>query len=263
MRMAVIGGTGLVGRYTVEAARRAGHEPVVVARSRGIDVSTGQGLDEALAGVDAVIDVTNVRAPDAAETRRLFAAGTTNLLAAEQRAGVRHHVLLSIVNVDRSEGNAHYAGKRAQEALVAAGPIPFTIQRTTQFHEFAGMVAGRARKGDVAMVPPLLLQPVAAADVGDVLVEIAAGPPQRRAIDLAGPETQDLVDMARRTFQVRGESVRLIPTWRSGVFGPEYAGEIFLPGPDVRLAPTTFDDWLAALAAERAGVLSASDRPRS
>ena len=244
MRIAVIGGTGLVGRHTLEALRGTGHDTVVVARSRGIDVSTGEGLDDALAGVDAVIDVTNVQASDAEMARSLFGRSTQNLLAAEERARVRHHVLLSIVGLDRLEGNAHYAGKRRQEEILTSSPVPVTIQRATQFHEFAAMVVGWTRVGGVATVPPLLVQPVAAADVGDVLAEIAAGAPQGRAPDLAGPEPQDLVDMARRTLLARNESIQLIPSWRNGPFGVEAAGEVLLPGPEARFAPTTFDDWL-------------------
>jgi uncharacterized protein YbjT (DUF2867 family) len=245
MRIAVIGGTGMAGRHTVRALQQAGHDTVVIARSRGVDVTTGQGLDDALAGVQAVIDVTNVQAADARAARELFAAATRHLLAAEQRARVRHHVLLSIVGVDRMEGNAHYAGKRAQEELLSASAVPVTIQRATQFHEFAGTVVAWTRQGQMAVVPPLLVQPVAAADVGAVLAEVAAGPPQGRARDLAGPEPQDLVDMARRTLSARGESIRLVPSWRGGLFGVEAAGELLLPGPDARLAPTTFDAWLA------------------
>ena len=142
MRIAVIGGTGLVGRHTVDALARAGHEPVAVARSQGVDLSTGEGLDEALAGANAAIDVTNAHAGDAEEARSVFGAMTERLLAAEARAGVAHHVLLSILGVDRVEGNAHYAGKRRQEELVEAGPVPSTILRATQFHEFAEMVVG-------------------------------------------------------------------------------------------------------------------------
>jgi uncharacterized protein YbjT (DUF2867 family) len=163
MRMAVIGGTGVVGRHTVEALRRAGHDTVVVARSRGVDIATGEGLDDALVGVDTVIDVTNMQAPDAEATEELFAAATRNLLAAEQRARVRHHVLLSIVGIDRLEGNAHFAGKRRQEQLLSDSPIPVTIQRATQFYEFAWTVVGWTRQGRTATVPPLLVQPVAAA----------------------------------------------------------------------------------------------------
>jgi uncharacterized protein YbjT (DUF2867 family) len=245
MRIAVIGGTGVVGRHTVEALRRAGHDPVVVARSRGVDISTGAGLDDALAGVDVVIDVTNIQAPDAEVTRNLFAAATKNLLAAEQRAQVRHHVLLSVVGIDRLEGNAHFDGKRRQEQLLSDSPVPVTIQRATQFHEFAWQVVQWTRLGQMATVPPLLVQPIAAADVADVLAEIATSVPQGRAADLAGPEPQDLVDMARRTLAARGESIRLIPSWRSGLFGVDAAGEVLLPGPEARLAPTTFDAWLA------------------
>ena len=153
-------------------------------------------------------------------------------------------MLLSTVGVDRLEGNAHYAGQRMQEAILASGPMPFTIQRATQFHEFAGQVVGWTRVGQVATVP-LLVQPVAAADVGDVLAQIVASTPRGRATDLAGPEPQDLVDMARRTLSARGESIRLIPSWRNGVFGVEAAGEALLAGPEARLAPTTFDAWLA------------------
>jgi uncharacterized protein YbjT (DUF2867 family) len=244
MRIAVIGGTGVVGRHTVDTLRRAGHESVVAARSRGIDVSTGAGLDDALAGVEVVIDVTSIPASDAEASRRAFEAATRNLLAAEQRARVRHHVLLSIVGLDRIEGDAHYAGKRAQEALVSSASIPMTILRATQFHEFAGMVVAWLRDGAAVVLPPLLMQPVAAADVGAVLAEIAVGPPQGRAVDLAGPELQDLIDMARRTLAVRGESLRLIPSWRNGLFGVEAAGEMLLPGPEARLASTTFDAWL-------------------
>jgi uncharacterized protein YbjT (DUF2867 family) len=163
---------------------------------------------------------------------------------------VQHHVLLSIVGLlERIEGNAHYAGKRLQEEILLSGPIPLTIQRATQFHEFAGMVVDWTRQGNVATVPPILVQPVAASDVGTVLAEIAAGDPQGRAIDLAGPEPQDLVDMARRTLEARGEPLRLISSWRSGVFGEETAGQNLLPGPEARLAPTTFDTWLTTQSA--------------
>lgn len=244
MRVAVIGGTGLVGRHTVHALGEAGHDAVAVSRSAGVDVVTGAGLDEALAGADAVIDVTNNGSVDLDEVRAFFSAATQNVLAAEARAGVRHHVLLSIVGLDLVKGNAHYAGKRLQEELVSAGDIPSTILRASQFHEFAAMVAGWTLQDGTSTVAPMLLQPVAARDVGQVLAEIAAGAPQGRARDLSGPEPQDMVDMARRTLAVRGEQVRLVPSWRNGPFGVEMAGEVLLPGPDARLAPTTFDAWL-------------------
>lgn len=130
------------------------------------------------------------------------------------------------------------AGKRRQEELARSEPVPTTIVRATQFHKFAEMVVGWTRQGDVASVAPLLVQPLAVGDVADVLVEVTTGtPPAGTAtINLAGPEPQDLVDMARRTLAARGETVRLVPTWR-GRFGPAMAGEVLLPGPDTRIAP--------------------------
>jgi uncharacterized protein YbjT (DUF2867 family) len=244
MRIAVAGATGNVGALTVAALERDGHEVVRISRSLGVDLSTGDGLDDTLAGVEAVVDATNSTAADPAETIAFFGTATRNLLAAEQRARVRHHVLLSIVGIQGVEGNAHYAGKREQERLVAAGPVPWTIVPATQFHDFAAMVAGWTEHDGVATIAPLLVQPIAPADVAGVLAEIAVGEPQGRYADVAGPAPQDLVDMARRTHQARGREVTLVPTW-SGIFGPAMAGDVLLPGADARIAPTTFEHWLA------------------
>ncbi|WP_173035585.1 SDR family oxidoreductase [Phytohabitans flavus] len=244
MRIAVVGATGNIGALTTAALERDGHEVVRVSRSLGVDLLTGAGLDEALAGVDAVVDASNAPPADRDGTVAYFGTTTRNLLAAEQRAGVRHHVLLSIAGADRVEGNAHYAGKREQERLVTAGPVPWTIVPATQFHDFAAMVASWTEQDGVASVPPLLMQPIAPADVAGILAEIAAGAPRGRYQAIAGPEPQDLVDMARRTVEARGHHVKLVPTW-SGLFGPEMAGNALLPGDGARIAPTTFDEWLA------------------
>ncbi|MEU7986620.1 SDR family oxidoreductase [Streptosporangium canum] len=244
MRIAVAGATGNIGALTAAALERDGHSVVRVSRSLGVDLSTGAGLDDALAGVEAVVDVTNGPATDPAETVAYFGTTTRNLLAAEERAGVRHHVLLSIAAIHRVEGNAHYAGKREQERLVAAGPVPWTIVPATQFHDFAAMVASWTERDGVATIAPLLVQPIAPADVADILGEIAVGEPQGHYADIAGPDPQDLVDMARRTNEARGRTVKLVPTW-SAVFGPAMAGNVMLPGEGARIAPTTFDEWLA------------------
>lgn len=244
MRIAVAGATGNIGTLTVAALERGGHDVVRVSRSLGVDLTTGEGLDGALRGVEAVVDVTNGPAAERAETVAFFRAATGNLLAAEERAGVRHHVLLSIVGVDRVDGNAHYAGKREQESLVSAGPVPWTIVPAAQFHDFAAMVASWAEQDGVAAIAPLLVQPIAPADVADVLAEIVTGEPRGRYVDVVGPEPQDLVDMARRTNEARGHVVRLVPSW-SAVFGPEMAGDVLLPGENARIAPTTFEAWLA------------------
>jgi uncharacterized protein YbjT (DUF2867 family) len=244
MRIAVAGATGNIGALTVAALERDGHEVVRMSRSLGVDLTTGEGLDAALAGVEAVVDATNAPPADEAGTVAFFGATTRNLLAAEEKAGVRHHVLLSIVGIHRVEGNAHYAGKREQERLVSTGPVPWTIVPATQFHDFAAMVAGWTERDGVATIAPLLVQPIAPADIADVLAEIAVGEPRGRYADVAGPEPQDLVDMARRTYRARGREITLVPTW-SGIFGPTMAGDVLLPGDGARIAPTTFDEWLA------------------
>lgn len=246
MRIAVAGATGNVGARTATVLERAGHEVVRISRSLGVDLTTGDGLDGALAGVEVVVDATSAPAADRDETVAFFGAATRNLLAAEHRAGVRHHVLLSIVGVHRVEGNAHFAGKREQEKLVAGGPVPWTIVPATQFHDFAAQVASWTERDGVATVAPLLVRPIAPADVADVLAEIATGDPKGRYVDVAGPEQEDLVDMARRTNEARGHRVKLVPTWSSGVFGLDMAGNVSLPAEGARIAPTTFDQWLAS-----------------
>ena len=243
MRIAVIGGTGLVGRAVLAELGRQGHEGVTISRSEGVDVVSGDGLEAALARCDAVIDVVNTPDNEGDGPQRFFAAATQNLLEAGQAAGVGHHVVLSIVGVDRIRGNAHYTGKQHQERLARSGPVPATIVRATQFHDFAGMVASWTRDGDSAFVPPLLVQPIDVGDVAQALVDVAARVRNGGMVEVAGPYKQDLVDMARRTLAARGETVRLTTGW-DGPFGVEMAGDALLPGPGARICPTTFDDWL-------------------
>jgi len=227
----------------VDAIRRRGDEAAVLSPSTGVDLLTGQGLAGSLNTIDAVVDVTNRSTSDAEEARAFFGTVTRNLLAAEAAGRVAHHVVLSIVGIERIPTNGYYAAKLLQEELALETPIPATIVRSTQFFDFAERVATAALVDDVAKVPPLLLQPVDLGDVATFVAETAAAEPRNGRVEIMGPETQDLVDMARRTFAARGHSIRLIPTWR-GPFGVEAAGEVLLPGPDAHIAPTTFDDWL-------------------
>jgi uncharacterized protein YbjT (DUF2867 family) len=245
MRIVIAGATGRIGRRTSAMLKEAGHQAVPVCRGAGVDAYTGSGLDDALRGADALVDVTNTPSADKAEIVDFFGTVTRNLLTAEERAGVRHHVLLSIVGIDRNERVPHYAGKLEQERLVEGGPVPWSIVRATQFHDFPAMVAGWTEKDGTATVAPLLLQPIAPADVAAELAKVVAGAPLGAKIDIAGPETQDLVDMARRTFAARRQDIKLVPTWR-GIYGTNMAGEVMLPGEGARLGTTTFDDWLAA-----------------
>lgn len=246
MKIAVAGATGNIGALTVDRLEQLGHEVVGLSRSLGVDLATAAGLGPALDGVHAVIDATNVPASTSEESVARFGAITRSLLAAEAEAGVRHHVLLSILCVDRVEGNAHYAGKLEQERLVSQGRVPWTVVRASQFHDFAEMVASWTEHDGTATIAPLLVQPIAPKEVAEVLVETALAEPLGRHVDLAGPEPQDLVDMARRTYAARGRSVKLVPSW-SGPFGPSMAGDVLLPTGDARLGRITFDEWLATL----------------
>src|SRR3954463_5680906 len=199
MRVAVVGASGRIGGLTVDRLVQTGHEPVRISRADGVDVRTGAGLADALVGVDAVVDTTNGPGQDRREIVDGFTTAARHVLAAEQQAGVGHHVLLSIVGIDRGQRTPHYEGKRAQEAVVEQGSVPYTIVRATQFHDFAVMTAEWAEEDGAAPVAPLLLQPIAPVDVAEVLVDVVAAPPRIGRIEVAGPHTEDLVDMARRT----------------------------------------------------------------
>lgn len=246
MRVAVVGGTGRVGRPLVEVLRRAGHDPVVVARATGADVVTGRGLDGALAGCRCVVDVSgpswlSARAPR--DLERFFATGTDRVAASARRAGVEHHVVLSVVGLDRIAGPPLFAGKRAQEERARRGAVRTTVVRATPPHEVGADTAALTREGGSARVPPLLLQPLAATDLAGLLARVAVGAP-RGLVEVAGPRTEDLVDMARRTLAARREPLDLHASWRGTPFGADAAGEALLPGPRAHLLETTFDSWL-------------------
>ncbi|WP_455903868.1 SDR family oxidoreductase [Microbacterium sp.] len=242
MRIAVAGGTGVVGRHAVEAARAAGHEVVVLSRSSGADVLTGAGLDERMQGADAVIDVTNTTTLSAAKAVKFFETATRTLLAAESRAGVTHHVALSIVGIDGIDAS-YYAGKLAQERAVAAGSVPFTIARACQFHEFAGQLLSRM-SGPVAVLPKLLMRPVAAREVGEHLVRVAEGAPAGRASDLVGPRNEVLADVARRQLAFDGVRRRVLGVRLSGAYGRGLASGSLRGGADALQGRITFDGWL-------------------
>lgn len=246
MRIAVAGGTGVVGSRAVEALRADGHDPVVLSRRTGVDLTTGAGLDAALDGVDAVIDAANVTTVSAGVATRFFEAATGNLVAAAARAGVAHVVLLSIVGIDRIPHD-YLAGKLAQERVVETGTLPWTILRATQFHEFAGQVFDRAKLGPLHVAPRGRVQPVAAREVGAHLAALAAGAPQGRVADLAGPREERLDEMikayARRTGH--GGWVPSVSLPGGQMKGMRHG--LGLPGPGAVLGTQTFAEWLAEL----------------
>jgi uncharacterized protein YbjT (DUF2867 family) len=243
MRIAVAGGTGTVGRYVVEALADGGHDTVILTRSTGVDLVADTGLAGALEGVDAVVDATSISTQDAAVSSQFFAAVTTALLAAEHDAGVGHHVALSIVGA-AAINSGYYAGKRVQEELVIAAGDRGTILRATQFHEFVRQILPAGRIGPVQIVPRMLSQPIAAAEVGAALARLATHPPIGIAPDLAGPEVLRMAEMARRLFRSTDSRRPVIEVPLPGTFGRGLRDGSILPGPNAELGTQTFDEWL-------------------
>lgn len=246
MRIAVAGGTGTVGTHIVAAVRSAGHDPIVLARSNGVDLLTGQGVDAALRGVDAVIDAVNISTLSADDATAFFRTASGTLLDAADRAGVATTVLLSIVGIDRIP-HGYYAGKLAQEAVYEASAAPVTILRATQFHEFAAQLFERAKIGPLRVAPRARVQPIAAAEVGTHLVSLASAPAQGRAADLAGPREERLDEMVRAYARATGHR-----GWMPAVSlpGPQMKGMragLALPGPGAVLGRETFAEWVSAL----------------
>jgi uncharacterized protein YbjT (DUF2867 family) len=243
VRVAVAGGTGLVGRLVVRELARRDHQPVVVARSRGVDLTTGAGLDEALAGADAVVDVCNVSTTSRRTAVRFFTAATGTLLGAADRARVGHVVALSVVGAD-SVDFGYYLGKRRQEELLAAGPVPWTLLRATQFHEFAGQLLDRM-PGPVAVVPTMACRPVAAAEVAAHLVDLVEDSPRGVTQPMAGPEPLGMADMVRQVLAARGERRLVVPLRLPGRTGAAMAGGELVPGEAFVAGRTTFGEHLA------------------
>ncbi|WP_129337542.1 SDR family oxidoreductase [Cellulomonas endophytica] len=256
MRLAVAGGTGTVGRLVVDAARADGHDVVVLTRSSGVDLvagtgtgtgtgtATGAGLAERLAGVDAVVDVSSVTSTSTAASRRFFGAVTAHLLQAGAAAGVGHHVALSVVGCDRAP-YGHYAGKVEQERLVAAGPVPWTLLRATQFLEFAPQVHAALAVGPVHPVPVMRSQPVAAAEVARRLLALAVAAPAGRARDLAGPQEVRMAGLVRAWARRAGRRGPVVPVTVPGPLGRAFRDGTLLPGPDADRGTTTPARWLA------------------
>jgi uncharacterized protein YbjT (DUF2867 family) len=243
MKIAVAGGTGTVGRYVVSVARSGGAEIVSLSRKDGIDLVTGRGLRAALDGVDTVIDVAGVETLSEKAAVEFFRATTTNLLDAERAAGIHHHIALSIVGVDRVAAG-YYAGKLAQERLVERGPIPWTILRATQFHEFAAQILARGAFGPLAVVPTMTTQPIAAREVAEVLVAIAHGEPQRHAPDLGGPQVEQLRGLVRAYARATHARRWIVGVALPGKFGGAMRDGTLIPAQDAQHGKQTFTDWL-------------------
>jgi uncharacterized protein YbjT (DUF2867 family) len=245
-RIAVAGATGRVGRHVVDALREQGHDPVAISRSVGVDVITGEGLADALTAAEVVIDVATGPSPDQAEATEFFTTAARNLHEAGERAGVDRMVVVSIVGTDRYVGG-YGAAKIEHERAALSGPIPARILRATQFHEFVSLLLDWGRTGEVAYVPKMRTQPVAASAVAEKLVELALDPASNGASipEIAGPREERLVDLAKLYAARRADPVRIEEI--SDPDDPdreinEQGG--LLPGPDAALAGPTFEEWV-------------------
>jgi uncharacterized protein YbjT (DUF2867 family) len=244
MKIVVIGGTGLIGSKLVKTLRKDGHEALAAAPNKGVNTLTGEGLAEALEGAHVVVDVANAPAWSDSEVLDFFQTSSRNLLAAEAAAGVGHHVTLSVVGTDRLPDSGYFRAKLAQENLVKAGPIPYTIVRATQFFEFIGRIADSSTDGDTIRLSPALVQPEAADDVAATLADVAVGTPLNDTVELAGPEVFGLDEFARRLLSARDDPRQVTSDVHARYFGVELDDRSLTPGDDARIAPTRFEDWL-------------------
>ncbi|WP_031087875.1 SDR family oxidoreductase [Streptomyces sp. NRRL WC-3549] len=243
MKIAVLGGTGLIGSRAVEDLKAAGHEAVPLSRSTGVDLLTGEGLGPALEGADAVVDVTNSPTFDEASAA-FFRTTTDHLLTAAREQGVGHVVVLSIVGADRVPDLDYYRAKVLQEDVVKAGPVPYSIVRATQFFEFVDDIMSWTSDGETVRLPSTRLQPIAAADVVRTVAEVAVTPPLQGTLDIAGADVYPLDELGRITLDARGDQRAVVTDHTAGMFSA-VPGDAIIAGPDARITPTRYRDWLA------------------
>jgi uncharacterized protein YbjT (DUF2867 family) len=247
-RIAVAGATGRVGRHVVDLLRAGGHDVVPMSRSTGVDLVTGEGLAEALDGVECIVDAATGSSPDRESATEFFTASTRNLHEAGERAGVRGIVVVSIIGIDRFTGG-YQAAKLAHERAMLAGPIPVRVLRAAQFHEFVGQLLEWGTRGDVAFVPQMRTQLVSARTVAQALAHLATAvdspPAEGPVLEIAGPREESLVDIATLLADRRGDGLRI-----EGVSDPDDPDAhlletgALLPGPDAVLAGPAFEEWL-------------------
>ena len=246
MKIVVIGGSGLIGKKVVKHLRQQGHEAVAASPSSGVNAVTGEGLAQALAGARVVVDVANAPSFEDKAVLEFFEKSGRNLLPAEAAAGVGHHVALSVVGTDRLLAGGYFRAKMAQENLIKASPVPYTIVRATQFFEFVDSIAQSATEGQTVRLPPVLMQPIASDDVAAVMAEVAVGEPLNGTIDLAGPEPIRLDELVRKFLSAKGDARTVTTDARAGYFGGIPVDDQSLtPGDHPRLGQTRFADWLS------------------
>jgi uncharacterized protein YbjT (DUF2867 family) len=251
MKIVVIGGTGLIGTKLVKGLRERGHEVLAASPDTGVDTLTGEGLAEALAGAQVVVDLANSPSFEDKAALEFFETSGRNLLAAEAAAGVGHHLALSVVGADRLPEGGYLRAKVAQEKLIKASGIPYTILRSTQFFEFLGRIAEAGANGDVIRLSPALVQPIASDDVVAALADLAVGQPVNATVEVAGPEAYPLDKLAGRVLAVSGDRRQVIADVHARYYGAELDDRSLTPGDHPRLGSTGFEEWLSRSPARR------------
>jgi uncharacterized protein YbjT (DUF2867 family) len=244
MKIVVIGGTGLIGSKTVAILRQGGHEVVAASPNTGVNTITGEGLTEAMAGTQVVVDLANSPSFEDRAVLEFFETSGRNLLAAEAAAGVRHHVALSIVGTDRMPDNGYFRAKVAQEQLIEASGIPYTIIRSTQFLDFLGRIADSSANGNVVRISPGLFQPIAADDVAAIVAEVALAAPRRGIVEIAGPERAPFNEFVARYLKAVGDPREVVPDPEARYYGGRVEERSLVPLGEARLGRIGFDEWL-------------------
>jgi uncharacterized protein YbjT (DUF2867 family) len=251
MKIVVIGGSGLIGSKLVNKLREHGHEAVAAAPNTGVNTVTGEGLAAVLKGASVVVDVSNSPSWEDAAVLKFFETSTRNLLTYEAGAGVGHHVALSVVGTDRLSESGYFRAKIAQEKLIKASSIPYSIVHATQFFEFLKGLADISMVGGKVHLPPVLFQPMAADDVASAVGKVAVGPPVNGTVEIGGPEQFRLDEAARRDLAARKDPREVISDPHARYYGIEVSERALVPGDDARLGKTRFEDWLSQAAKQR------------
>jgi uncharacterized protein YbjT (DUF2867 family) len=245
VKIVVIGGTGLIGSKVVANLAAHGHDAVPASPGTGVNTLTGEGLAEALAGADVVVDVANSPSFEDSAVLKFFETSTRNVLDAELAADVGYHVALSVVGTERLTESGYMRAKIVQEKLIKNSSIPYTIVHATQFFEFAARMADEASDGDTVRVPPVLIQPMAADDVAAAVCNLALAAPVNSTIEIAGPESLRFEDFVRERLRSAGDQRVVVADPHARYFGAKLSERTLLPGDGAQLGPTRYEDWLS------------------
>jgi len=244
MKIVVIGGSGLIGKKLIAILSNLGHEAISASPSSGVNTLTGEGLPEVLKGANVVVDVSNSPSFEDAAVLEFFETSNRNLLAAEIAAGVGHHVALSVVGADRLPDSGYMRAKLAQEALIRASKVPYTIVRATQFHEFMGGIAASCDDGVSVRVPTAPMQPIGSDDVARFLADYVVGPAQNGIREIAGPESKSISEFVQQYLSANSDTRTVVADPNGRYFGTALDSRGLTAGEDARLSQTTFEEWL-------------------